>query len=139
MFLQVVSFLIHLAERNSMKKDAPVGQGCFEGCVLQFCTSQLLYRGGQAHTPRGNSTRPVIITSLDLKGTKKTHILISIALKIHLHIKGKKTQESFNLSYILKIPLLKKLHILQQIWLQYIFMLLQPNGFLLCAGYSGIQ
>lgn len=100
-----------------MKKDAPVGQGCFEGCVLQFCTSQLLYRGGQAHTPRGNSTRPVIITSLDLKGTKKTHILISIALKIHLHIKGEKTQESFNLSYILKIPLLKKLHILQQIWL----------------------
>lgn len=110
MFLQVVSFLIHLAGRIAMKNEAPVGQGCFEGCVLQFCTSQLLYRGGQAHTPRGISTRPVIITRLDLKGTKKTHILISIALNTFTHQK-ERTQESFSLSYILKILLFKKNYI----------------------------
>lgn len=100
-----------------MKKEAPVGQGCFEDCVLQFCNSHLLYRGGQAHTPRGISTRPVIRTRFDLKGTKETQILISIALNTFTH-QRERTQESFNLSYILKIPLLKKkLHILQQIWL----------------------
>lgn len=91
-----------------MKKEAPVGQGCFEDCVLQFCTSQLLYRGGLAHTPRGISTHPVIRTRLDLKGTKETQILISIALNTFTH-QRERTQESFNWSYILKIPLLKKI------------------------------
>lgn len=100
-----------------MKKEAPIGQGCFEDCVLRFCTSHLLYRGGQAHTPSGISTHPVIRTRLDLKGTKETQILISIALNTFTY-QRERTQESFNWSYILKIPLLKKkLHILQHIWL----------------------
>ena len=93
-----------------MKKEAPIGQGCFEDCVLRFCTSHLLYRGGQAHIPSGISTHPVIRTRLDLKGTKETQILISIALNTFTY-QRERTQESFNWSYILKIPLLKKNYI----------------------------
>lgn len=68
--------------------------------------------------PRGTSAYPVIRTRPELKATKKTHILISAALNTFTH-QRKRTQKCFNLSYLLKIPLFKNFHILQQIWLYY--------------------
>lgn len=93
------------------------------------------YPTEDASIPWGISAHPVIRTRQDLKGTKKTRILISAALNTFMH-QRKITQKCFNLSYILKIPFLKKFHVLQQIWLYFYTFI--AKWFPFCGLFPGI-
>lgn len=118
MILQVLSSPIPLEGRIFRKQEAAGCQGCLEAVS---CSPTTHVRSAEdTHIPRGATAHPVIRTRLDLKGTKKTHILISAALNTFPH-QRKRTQKCFKWSYLpLKFYYYqKKFHILQQIWLYY--------------------